>query len=338
MRRNIRDVDLAGPFVKRLADQSARREQTLLALLDSMAFAREELTALASKVQLYRGYAGQRRAGAGWSLVWSWRASRRAGRVSVIEVYLSIGSKATDDYKQLSLRDREARILLMSPYLGRKQARNFSRDLERFLMAAQRVVRWINAFPDDDLAVLLPKSKAYGLDRWLEAVSDACEARSSVAGRVVERFFSLDEELNDLVFEFNEARQPVRFRSIICRRECSALDPLSPSEPRYRVVEFFDRRTGRRSSREVSAYKRRLQVTKAQERLAREVGRDLSPEEIETSRRFIRNRVPSPRLTDELISHCHLGKHSHSILDHQKRMAAVMDEWESCRTLIRSLL
>lgn len=338
MRRNVRDKDLAGPFIQRLAEVTERRDTTLLSLLDQMAFVHSELESLARKVLAYEGGWAQRRSTDGWSLMWTWRASLKEGRVSCIEVYLSKGSKISGDFQRVSLRAHEDRLLHLSDLIGRKAAKSFSKDLECFLQAARRAVRWVNAFPGDDLGILSPKSKAVGLERWIKAIAEACERRSSIAAGEVERFLKMDEELNHLVFEFNEARQPVRFRSIICRRECPELDLLSPAEPRYRVVEYFDRRTGRRSSRDVSSYKQRLKIQKQRERLSIQLGRDPLPDEIAALQPSRPSRKPSPWLTDELISHCHLGKHSGSINNHQKRMAAILEEWGSVRALLRALL
>ncbi|MCK1788922.1 hypothetical protein [Pseudomonas violetae] len=337
MRKNIRDADLSGPFIERQTELTTRRQQTLLQLIDRMAFIKEVLVATSRKVLGYQDSERVRRHAAGWQLMWMWRSSRTPNKVSGIEVYLSKGSRGKD-FQQVSLRSREERLRHMEPFLGRKAAKNFSRDLDRFFEVAGRAVGWINAFRSEDLGELIPRSKSYGLDRWIAAVGEACEIRSSLASGVVEKFFMLDEELNQAVFEFNEARQPVRFRSIICRRECPKLDPLSPAEPRYRVVEYFDRRTGKRRSRDVRSYKKRLQIQKVREKLKHDLGRDPTQEEVDWIVASQRKRMPSPWLTGDLISHCHLGKHSGSIVRHQKKLASILDEWDSCRTLIRSLL
>lgn len=307
-------------------------------LVDQMAFVYESLKQASEKVLAYENGRSHRLTSTGWSLMWMWRASQKRGRISCIEVYLSKGSSASGDFSRVSLRGHGDRIGHMTKLIGRTKAKSFSKDMEHFLELARRAVRWVNAFPGDDLGVLIPKSKAYGLEQWMASIAEACERRSSLAAGEVERFLSLEEEIDNLVFEFNEARQPVRFRSIICRRECPPLDPLSPAEPRYRVVEFFDRRTGRRSSRDVASYKRRLAEKKAKDRLKGVLGRDPNAAEIEELRTTRSNRKPSPWLTEEIIAHCHLGRHSGSINNHQKRMAAILEDWGSSRALIRALL
>lgn len=338
MRRNVRDVELAGPFLQKLTELTERRENLLIGIVDQMAFVDTTLQQLAAKVRSYEGGWSQRRSQDGWSLMWTWRASEKVGRVSCVEVYLSKGTKKGGDFQRVSLRTGEARLTHMTPLIGAKRSKSFSRDLELFLNAARRAVRWVNAFPGNDLGILDPKSKASGLDAWISALAIACEARSVRAAGVIEKYLDLDSELNQLAFEFNEARQPVRFRSIICRRECPALDPLAPAEPRYRVVEFFDRRTGKRSSRDVSSYKQRLNQQKVRERLALSPGRPPTEADLSAVMPAKTNRKPTPWLTDELISHCHLGKHSGSINKHQKNMVAILEEWGSLRALIRALL
>ncbi|QHF00433.1 hypothetical protein LCG56_29005 (plasmid) [Pseudomonas cannabina pv. alisalensis] len=338
MRRNVRDVELAGPFIQKLTEMTKRRENLLIGIVDQMAFVETTLQRLAEKVRSYEGGWAQRRSQNGWSLMWMWRASEKVGRVSCVEVYLSKGTKKGGDFQRVSLRTVEARLDHMTPLLGRKRCKSFSRDLELLLDAARRAVRWVNAFPANDLGILVPKSKATGLDEWISALARACETRSVKAAGLIEKYLELDNELNQLAFEFNEARQPVRFRSIICRRECPSLDPLSPGEPRYRVVEYFDRRTGKRSSRDVSSYKQRLNQQKVRDRLALALGRPPTEADLSAVISARPNRKPSPWLTEELISHCHLGKHSGSINKHQKNMVAILEEWASMRALIRALL
>lgn len=338
MRKQHRDKELAAPFLLKQAEQIRRRGDALIQLIERMSLARNSLTQAAEKVSGYQEGTRVRRRSSGWSLSWMWRASRRSDHVLPIEVYLSTGSKGQGTFSQLSLKPRETRLSLMTPLLGRKGAAKFSKDLDSFFLIAAKCVDWINAFPGEDVAGLMPQSKAYGLERWLDLVSEGCELRSSKAAGLVECFLKLDEELDHLVFEFNDARQPVRYRSIICRRECSSLDALAPSEPRYRVVDYFDRRTGRRSSRDISSYKQRLQAQKLRERLVRALGREPTQDEVGASTQRKRKRVPSPWLTPEIVSHCHLGKHSGAIFNHQKRMAMALDRWESCRNQIRSLL
>lgn len=338
MRKQHRDKELAAPFLQKQADQIRRRGDALIHLVERMSLVRHSLSQAAEKVRAYQEGTRIRRRSSGWSLSWMWRASRRDGHVLPIEVYLSTGSKGKGTFTQLSLKARETRLSLMAPLLGRKGASKFSKDLDSFLLLARKSVDWINAFPGEDVAELMPRSKAYGLDRWLDLVSEGCELRSSQAAGLVESFLKLDEELDHLVFEFNDARQPVRYRSIICRRECPSLDTLAPSEPRYRVVDYFDRRTGRRSSRDISSYKQRLQAQKLRERLVRSLGREPTQDEVRASTQRQRKRVPSPWLTPEIVSHCHLGKHSGAIFNHQNRMAMALDRWDSCRNQIRSLL
>ena len=338
MRRNVRGVELAGPFLQKLAEMTERREHLLMGIVDQMAFVQTTLQQLADKVRSYEGGWAQRRSQDGWSLMWMWRASEKVGRVSCVEVYLSKGTKKDGDFHRVSLRTVEARLAHMTPILGAKRTKSFSRDLELFLNAARRAVRWVNAFPGNDLGILVPKSKASGLDEWISALAVSCETRSAKAAGLIEKYLELDSELNQLAFEFNEARQPVRFRSIICRRECPALDPLSPAEPRYRVVEYFDRRTGKRSSRDVSSYKQRLNQQKVRERLALSLGRPPTEADLSAVISTRPSRKPTPWLTAELISHCHLGKHSGSINRHQKNMVTILEEWGSLRVLIRALL
>ncbi len=146
----------------------------------------------------------------------------------------------------------------MTPILGIRAARQFTKDVDTFFLNADQAVRWINTLPGEALDFLNRPAIRSGFDQWITAIGGLTEKASIRATTVVERFLELDTELNDLVFEFNAARQPVRFNSIICRRDCSNVDLLSPAEPKFRVIVNFNRRTGRRSSKDVQTYKQVL--------------------------------------------------------------------------------
>jgi hypothetical protein len=199
--------------------------------------------------------------------------------------------------------------------MGKRKAAHFSKGLDKFLVDADRAARWASA---GATGTVEPRWSEIGLNNWIDGIGDACELSAKTIAGVIERFLNLDAELNDLIFEFNEARQPVRFHSIICRREVRASDPLSPAEPRFRVVEFYDRRTGRRSSRDVQSYKQKMAVARISAELRKHLEREPTKAEVDTVLANRRMRKPNATITAELISHCKLGKHSAGIHRLQK--------------------
>jgi hypothetical protein len=208
--------------------------------------------------------------------------------------------------------------------------------LDKFLILADRAARWASA--GDQASILNQAGERSGLLNWIEEVCVTCENAGKRVAGIAERFLDLDAELNALTFEFNEARQPVRFHSIICRRDVLASDLLAPSAPKFRVVTFYDRRSGKRSSRDVQSYKIQMATSKVTGDLRRLLDREPTKAEVESRRAEQRTRRPSAMITAELISHCKLGKHSAGILRLQKKIADAMGEWEAQRAFLQALL
>ncbi|MGP0171193.1 hypothetical protein ACSVIJ_04845 [Pseudomonas sp. NCHU5208] len=261
-------------------------------------------------------------------------------KIMPIEVYLVTDGRGSDGAKQSrrSLRIRDERVARLEKYLGHRSAKAFSKDMDRFLILANTVVVWVNALAAHEAHLLNDAQWSYGLTKWIGHVGGICERAALTLAGTIEQFLELDAELDDLVFEFNAALQPVRFHSIICRRDCPSLDVLAPAEPKFRVVVSLNRKTGRRSSRDVQLYKADLAVERLAAALRRDLGREPSADEIVEARSAQRSRTPSPRLTAELIQHCWLGKHSSGLLSRQKKMVAVMERWSLLRSTIQSLL
>lgn len=339
MRMNVRDKALLDPFVSKLRVATDRRFELLTGLIDQMTFCTEQLTQRADRVRGYLSTDLARTHQPSASLWWTWRSHQNKEKVSPIEVYLHLDFRPEGGpVKKYSLRERSRRTELLTPILGIRAARGFTKDLDSFFSLADQAVRWINVLPGESLVFLNKPETRSGLDQWIDAVGGLTEKASIRATSVVESFLNLDSELNDLVFEFNAARQPVRFHSIICRRDCSNLDVLSPAEPKFRVIVHLNRRTGRRSSKDVQAYKQELTKKRLVEKLGKLIGRSPSMAEVEQATSRQRYRLPTQWLTEDLISHCKLGRHSAQIVRHQKMMATVMDEWGALRQTLQALL
>ncbi|HCL4132428.1 hypothetical protein ACQYZY_28935 [Pseudomonas aeruginosa] len=340
MRANVRNKELLESFTRKLELARAARGSVLDELVARMTFIESELSELGARMQERIDHSTRTVPKSTWFVQWAWRAHRNPRKVMPIEIYLVTEQRGGDSVKQsrLSLRIRGERVARLEPYLGPRAAKLFSKDLDRFLVLANTVVAWINALAPQEAHLLNEAPWSYGLGKWIGLVGGICEKAALTLAGTVEQFLALDAELDDLVFEFNAALQPVRFHSIICRRDCPTLDRLAPAEPRFRVVVSLNRKTGRRSSRDVQLYKADLAVERLAAGLSRSLGREPSVEEIAEARAAQRSRSPNPWLTAELIQHCWLGKHSSGLLSRQKKMVAVMEKWRPLRDTIQSLL
>lgn len=340
MRFNVRDKELLGNFTEKLDKARAHRQSVLDELISRMSLVQGELTEQAERLLRHVKETRRPQPGTTWSVQWAWRAHKNPERIMPLEVNLvstrKVGERVAQEKR--SLRSRETRVERLAPYIGKRAAKQFSRDLDRFLVLTNTVVRWVNVLAPEEAKTLNAASWNYGLERWVTSVGEICESAAHRLIGTVEEFLALDAELDDLVFEFNGAAQPVRFHSIICRRECPSLDRLAPSHPRFRVIISINRATGRRNSRDVQLYKSDLAVRRLIAGLTRQLGREPTLDEIKKARESQRQRSPTPWLTKELIQHCWLGKHSAGLLRHQRTMVAVMERWDRLRATIQSLL
>lgn len=339
MSRNIRDKALMEPYVQKLQGCSEQRLIRLMSLIEEMTFCSDHLTTLAARIKVHLNSKKAKAYLPKASLLWRWRAHPNKLKVSSIEPYLLFDDRNIGgSIKSVSIRMRSLRTERLTPILGLRDARKFTKDMDRFLAVADQAVSWINALPGEPLGILNDRPKRYGLEAWIQAIGRLSEKLSLRASSLVETFLILDDEINHLVFKFNAARQPVRFHSIICRRDCPALDMLSPAEPKFRVIVSLNRHTGRRSSRDVQSYKKTLALSRLSEKLKNELGREPSADELNQALSKQRARTPTPGLTEELISHCKLGRHKAEIVRQQKMIATVMGEWGAKRQTLQTLL
>lgn len=339
MRLNVREKAPLDAYISKLSAATERRFESLTGLIEKMTFCTEQLSEKADIVRAHldsdRARSNQPRA----SLFWTWRSHPNKAKVSPIELHLLLDDRPEGgSLKKFSLRERSRRTELLTPILGIRAARHFTKDLDGFLSQADQAVSWINTLPGESLDILNAPATYSGLDQWIDAIGRLAEKVSIRATSIVESFLDLDSELNEQVFEFNAARQPVRFHSIVCRRDCSNLDVLSPAEPKFRVVVHFNRRTGRRTSEDVQSYKQGLVKKRLEAKLANTLGRPATVDEIEQGMTRQRKRLPTPWLTEDLISHCKLGRHEAEIFRHQEKIVTNIGNWKDKRQLIEILL
>ncbi len=224
---------------------------------------------------------------------------------------------------------------LLRKVLGKAGADAYLEKVGAYLALAKRVRTF--ATLESPSANKSP-GREHPLRRWMNSLDAIWTAQNEDLKQTIDRFMGIDAELSELAFEFNFARQPIRYRSIICRPDIDLKDPLGPGCVHFRVVSNINRESGKRQTRDVPAYKAELVLKKIGWGLKRTTGVEPSRAEIKAERSKMRTRAFSPWITDDLLAHCHLGKHRRKILQHQEMMAALMTEWAEIRARLKSLL
>lgn len=326
--------ELSLEFAEAFRKAKSRRDDTLLQLIDDTANlqsrAEEAATDLKSAIELFPVV------GQGIRHIISLR-SKECPRVPG-NIYLAIRSRVDgiDSSWSLTGSDSLETSLRLQGVLGREGAEQVIDALKKVQVVTDEMKRLAI------LSVAFPKEiKVTGessLSSWVNGVGTYGSLCAVEVARLVTRFELIDGELNDHVFEFNAKRQPVRYRSIICRPDLNEDDPLGPTEPRFRVVSYISKRTGKRTSVAVKEYKAKLRKAQAIHDLTRTLGADLSADAIKKAVNDRVKRACSPWITTKLISHCYLGKHSALIMDKQKLIAGAMEQWLSLRQLFQHLL
>ena len=142
MRKNVRDKALLDPYVSKLRDATERRLESLTDLLEQMTFCAEQLTQRADRVRGHLRTDQARAHQPGASLYWTWRSHMNKEKVSPVEVHLHLDFRPEGGpVKKFSLRERSRRTELLTPILGIRAARHFTKDLDSFFSLADQAVR-----------------------------------------------------------------------------------------------------------------------------------------------------------------------------------------------------
>jgi hypothetical protein len=326
--------ELSENFAKQLKEMVNRRGDTLLHLIDHTANLESRAQAAAQSLQDAINHFPVISEGLRYTI--QSQSKDRPG--SPGNLYLSIRCKGNgvDTMTSLSSMDDKTAKKTLTALLGSEKAEivlNGIREVQAISAEMRRLTILEIESPRNEQFVDEPL-----LVQWVERVGRFgrdCASRLAVE---ISRFESIDADLNHHVFEFNAKRQPVRYRSIICRPDLNLTDPLGPGEPRFRVISYISRQTGKRNSIPVQQYKTRIAASRMRSELEKKLGVPPSADELKTALAAKRKRDCSPWITKELISHCYLGKHSVLILNKQKQIAGAMEEWRSLRELFQHLL
>lgn len=326
--------DLGAMYAEKLLAARAVRSKTLLDLIDSTAMlgysAETVLVRMGPILDLFPVHRG----GVVYGLRFEVRSSR--GNSGRLNIYLRAAGPEGESVTLLSGATSSEIRARMTPVVGRARTTEFIGRMGDLQAVVEQVVRCrvLSA------AFRLPPEAGNGplLNRWVMATREFGLACARDLADRVQKFDSLDAELNQLVFEFNATIENVRYRSLICSADVSPTDPLGPREPSFRVVTHISRKTGRRYSTKVSDYKAQLQRRQLREQLSKRLGREPSDGEFAEALAAVRKRTCSTWITRGLIEHCRLGRHSSGILGIQQRIAGVMEQWCEMRQLFQALL
>ncbi|MBM3105934.1 hypothetical protein IIE18_12375 [Pseudomonas sp. V1] len=337
MKKEVRK-ELAKGYVEQFDQAVATREETLDSLANEIRSATESAAKHLMSLEIHLSRFPVSHRGKIYSTFWKWRSAKKSA--GTLRLYLKcnevVDGRLQSGRRAIDPDDRADVKKALSGSIGREAANELLRDLGSLLMFSERVSRWAKVL-GVGFKIDVERHGSV-ISAWVGAIEEFSGPAMEKLNYMVERFNALDPELQHALIEFNEARQPVRYRSIICRQDLDPSDPLGPSEPIFRVVHFFNRTTGARKTVPINKFKSILLSEEMKASLAKSLGRDPEPDEIAAALQRQKRRSPTKWITSELISHCYLGKHSGRILRQQKTIAAVMDEWGALRAQFQALL
>jgi hypothetical protein len=326
--------ELSESFARQLKEMLHRRGDTLLHLIDHTANLHGRADSAAASLQEAISVFPVVKDALRYTI--QLQTKDRPGSPGNLYLSLRCKGKGVDTMASLSSLDDKGVMKMLAGLVAPEQAEKVVAGI-RNVQAISEEMRRLTV-----LTIELPASVLQTDDSllvlWVDLAGRYGLACAASLAKVISRFEAVDSALNDHVFEFNAKRQPVRYRSIICRADLNLTDPLGPDEPRFRVISYISKRTGKRNSIPVQQYKPKMAASRMRAVLAKQMGVEPSAAELKTALAARRKRDCSPWITKELISHCYLGKHSALILNQQKQIAGAMEEWRSLRQLFQHLL
>lgn len=223
---------------------------------------------------------------------------------------------------------------------GRNQALGYLRHLDAYWSI--HMIIQAEARHAGQLLVFKPDRTLHAVEQWVKSVGTFWEELPAITQQNIDQFLELDHEVNEVGFAFNLERQPIRWRSIVCRPSVNKSDPMGPGLPGFRVVTSLQRSLQgnalKRQTVAVSDYKRRLAKRALEKELAKALGRPVTQAEVDQARGQMREREFTPWITKELISHCRLGRHSSAINRRQKALKRLSVDWIRLRERLAALI
>jgi hypothetical protein len=322
--------EIEDEYVESLMEARSKRDALLIDLLISVSELPRKLRNLASHVERYES---QIRGRCGYGLRWeAWKGAPHSA-VYLVQIHDDGGSRKTSLGNLFS--SEEARLCLRD-VIGRNKAIAYLSCLDEYRRIKEKITAEMAS--EKHAFTFVSERSKHPIEQWVNSVGPFWEALVSVTQQNIDRYLELDEAATEVCFAFNFERQPIRWRSLVCRAPLRRTDPLGPGFPEFRVVTNHDRLTGKRQTMRVDAYKQRLAFRELARELSKQLGRAATKEEVKAAHAVQRKRAFSPWITKELISHCKLGRHTTKINGRQRRLKTLAVEWTEVRERLAALI
>jgi len=327
--------EIESEYLQLLSLSRARRDANFLDLVDFLVALPERLLLMAAEM---KGFEDQLRLKGEFLVRWeAWNGKPHSA------VYLSVIERAGGATKKRSLGNLIGSEVVrdnLKKVAGRNQALAYLRQLDAY-WGIRAVIQAEIALAGQPL-VFKPDRTMHPIAQWVKSVGPFWEELPAITQQNIDQFLELDHAVNEVGFAFNLERQPIRWRSIVCRPPISKSDPMGPGLPGFRVVTSQQRSLQggalKRQTVAVADYKRRLAKRALEKALTKEVGRPVTTKEVDEARGQMREREFTPWITKELISHCRLGRQTSAINRRQKALKRLSVDWIRLRERLAALI
>ncbi|SED38415.1 hypothetical protein SAMN05216178_7027 [Pseudomonas saponiphila] len=320
--------DIEAEYVSALGEAKGTRDEYLFGLITYVSELPQRVDGLAAQLKAIEQGVGK----SGARLRWQGWLGNPHSAVYLMEPEGETGAKEVSMGNLFNNEQARARLRAV---IGRNRAVQYLALLDEYDRIKARVVREIKS-SSHDFKFKVDRTK-HPVEQWANSVGPFWEALVSSTKQNIDRYLELDDQANEIAFEFNFDRQPIRWRTIVLRPEVKVSDPMGPSFPHFRVVTNIDRKTGKRQTKAIEDYKRDLILKAVARELKAALGRAPERAEVLAERAKARKRACSMWITEELLAHCKLGKHTTKINRLQKRLQDIHPEWSELRERLTRL-
>ena len=327
--------DIESDFLQSLSLSRARRDANLIDLVDFLAGLPRKLMQLAVEMKKFEEHL---RSKGEYFVRWeAWNGKPHSA------AYLMVVEQDGGSKRKRSLGNLIGGVVArdhLKDAGGRNQALAYLRLLDAY-WGIHLAIQIEIAHEGQDFVFRADRT-LHPIEQWVKSVGLFWEELPVITQQNIDQFLGLDHEVNEIGFAFNLERQPIRWRSIVCRPSISKSDPMGPSLPGFRVVTSQHRshqsNALKRQTVTVADYKRRLAKRMLEKALTKDLGRPATPNEVDQARGQMREREFTPWITQELLSHCRLGRHSASIIRRQKALKRLSVDWIRLRERLAALI
>ena len=320
--------DIEAEYINTLAESKGRRDEYLFDLITYVTGLPEHVGSLAAHLQAIE----QANAKGNVRLRWKGWLGKAHSAVYLVESEGQVGGKEVSLGNLFSSDQARSRLKTV---LGRNTALKYLSLLDEYGRLKDRIEREMKD-ASYDFQFKVDRAR-HPVEQWTNSVGTFWEELVSITKQNIERYLALDDQANEIAFEFNFDRQPIRYRTIVMRPQVRTTDRMGPGFPQFRVVTNIDRKTGKRQTKAIQDYKRDLILKAVARELTRTLGREPERAEVVAERAKARKRACSIWITEELLAHCKLGKHTTKINRLQKRLEDIHAEWCALREKLGTL-